>query len=658
MESKLDRCGRPDMLGAMPEFDEQTLIYLRALREQFPNAAAALAAISGLRATLTLPKGTVHVISDVHGEYVKLKHIINNASGSLRPLVDSTFGDRLSDAEKLDLLNLIYYPRETFMQRQFADEIERRDFVRRACSLQFEMLSVLSRRYDIAAMERVIPPSFLNTFRELLYGVYLQRQAVYFDELLDPILRHGRELDFLRIVARVIRNLLISELVVAGDFGDRGPRIDRVIDTVMHQPNVAITWGNHDASWLGACLGNDACIATVLRFSLRYRRLSQLEEGYGIPLAPLERLARTIYADDPATQFTCKGEGMRDPMQMARMQKAIAIIQFKLESQLIERNPQFHLSHRNLLPCIDAKSGTITLDGETHPLLDTFLPTIDWAHPHVLSAEELACIERLRRSFLQSPVLWQQMRYITQKGSMWLRRDHNLIFHGCVPVNDQGEFLPMEINGRELKGRALFDELNLVVQRAVRTNDPQCLDLLWYLWGSPLSPLFGKDKMTTFEGYFIADKHTHHETKNPYFELIHEPWFCQKVLAEFGCDPTHGLIVNGHVPVRMEKGESPLKRSGQAVTIDGAFSEAYGDKGYTLVLDAERTSLALHHHFESVSDAIHEGADIIPTISHIRVYEQPRTVADTEIGQRLRNEISALEKLISAYESNALHEFT
>jgi fructose-1,6-bisphosphatase III len=640
----------------MPEFDAQTLIYLRAMRDQFPTAEAALAAIAGLRATLTLPKGTIHVISDVHGEYVKLKHVINNASGSLRPLIDQTFEARLSDAEKLRLANLIYYPRETFMQMKFAGDLERRDFVRQTCAREFELLRVLSRRYDMVTMERVFPASFRAAFRELLYGVYLERSPAYFEALLDPILQHRSELDFLRMIARVIRNLLISELIVAGDFGDRGPRIDRVIDTVMHQPNVSITWGNHDASWLGACLGSDACIATVLRFSLRYRRLSQLEEGYGIPLAPLERLARTVYADDPAAQFACKGEGLRDPLQMARMQKAIAIILFKLEGQLIERNPQFHLSHRNLLPCIDGKAGTITLDGHTHPLVDTKLPTIDWSNPNALSEEETTCIRRLRRSFLQSPVLWQQMRYMTQKGTMWLRRDDNLIFHGCVPVDAQGEFLPMEIDGRELRGRALFDELNLVVQRAVRTNDPQCLDLLWYLWSGPLSPLFGKDKMAALEGYFIADKHTHHETKNPYFELIHEPWFCEKVLAEFGCDPKHGLIVNGHVPVKMEKGESPLKRSGLAVTIDGAFSEAYGDKGYTLVLDAERTSLALHHHFESVSDAIHDGADIIPSIEYIRVFKQPRTVADTESGERLRNEIVALEKLIAAYERNIIPE--
>ena len=644
------------MLRVMALFDDQTLIYLRALRDRYPNAEAALAAITGLRAALTLPKRTVHVISDIHGEYVKLAHVLRNASGSLRPLVERTFGDRLSAAEKLELLNVIYYPRETFLERGFTNADERRAFVRRVCERTFELLRVLARRYDLSTVEHVFPASFRATFRELLLGLFLNRSGAFFDALLEPIFEHGSELDFLRHIARVVRNLLVAELVVAGDFGDRGPRIDRVIDTVMQQPNVAITWGNHDASWLGACLGSDVLIATVLRMSLRYRRLSQLEEGYGIPLSPLERLAQKIYGDDPAAQFAVKGKGLRDPVEMARMQKAISIIQFKLEGQAIERNPQFKLDHRNLLPRIDAKAGTIDIDGHAYPLLDTHLPTIDWENPNALSADEAECIERLRRSFLQSPVLWQQMRFMVQKGAMWLQRDDHLIFHGCVPVDERGEFLPMEVGGRELRGRELFDELTLAVQRVVRSNDPQLLDLLWYLWGGPLSPIFGKDKVATFEGYFIADKTAHHETKNPYFELIHEPWFCRKVLAEFGCDPERGLIVNGHVPVKMETGDSALKRSGMAVTIDGAFSEAYGDKGYTLVLDADRTSLALHHHFASVSDAIHEGADIIPVIEQIRAFDPPRTIADSERGVKLRNEIAALEKLIAAYEVNAVHE--
>jgi fructose-1,6-bisphosphatase III len=639
-------------------FDEQTLVYLRALSKRYPNVDSALAEIAKLRAVLNLPKGTIHIVSDVHGEFKKLKHIINNASGSLRPIVEKTFGSRLTAGEKLDLLNLIYYPRETFshMEEKLSDESVRRSFMRRMIRLEFDLLREIVRSYSLKATETVFPEQYKILFREMLFEPYIGRGEEYVNTMLDEFLSHGKELDLLRLTAHVIRNLLISELIVAGDLGDRGPRIDKVVDYIMRQPNVAITWGNHDVSWMGACLGQEACIATVMRVSLRYRRLSQLEEGYGIPAAPLEKLVRTVYGEDPAKRFACKGEGLRDPLLMARMQKAMAIMQFKLEGQTSRRNPDYQMEHRSLLHQIDPKEGTVNIDGKSYPMLDTDFPTIDWSDPYKLSPEEDACIKRLKQSFLQSPVMWQQMQYVAQKGSMYLRRDYNLIFHGCTPVDAEGNFLSMRIDGQEHKGKDLFDALNIVVQRAFRHQEQRDLDMLWYLWTGPLSPLFGKDRMATFETYYVADKATHKESKNPYFKLIHTQEFCQKVCREFGVDPKRGLIVNGHVPVKLEQGESPVKDSGQAVTIDGAFSEAYGDKGYTLILDAHRTYLAQHHHFESVSDAITQGADIIPKVQDIQSFEPPRTVADTEKGQDLRREVEVLELLIRAYQENAISE--
>ncbi|MEW6731211.1 MAG: fructose-bisphosphatase class III [Acidobacteriota bacterium] len=639
-------------------FDEQTLTYLRALSKRYPNIDAALGEIANLQAVLTLPKGTVHIVSDVHGEFKKLKHIINNASGSLRPLVEQVFGMELNAEEKLRLLNLIYYPRETYahLATNLLDREARRVFLRRTIRHEFRILQELARRYSLKAVERVFPEQYQLLFRELLFEPHLGREENYLNVMLDQLVDHDKDLDILRLTAHVIRNLSVAELIVAGDLGDRGPRIDKVIDYIMRQPNVAITWGNHDVSWMGACLGQEACIATVMRISLRYRRLSQLEEGYGIPAAPLEKLVRTIYSDDPAERFACKGEGLRDPLLMARMQKAMAIMQFKLEGQTVRRNPDYQLEHRNLLHRIDPQEGTVKIDGQVYTMLDKHFPTIDWSDPYKLSPDEEACILRLRQSFLQSPVMWQQMRYVTQKGAMYLKRDHNLIFHGCVPVDAEGNFLTMRIDGKEYKGKALFDALNVSVQRAFRNHDQRDLDMLWYLWTGPLSPLFGKDKMATFETYFIADKATHKETKNPYFKLIHTPEFCQRVFREFGSSPDHGLIVNGHVPVKLEQGESPLKQSGKAVTIDGAFSEAYGDKGYTLVLDATRTYLAQHHHFESVSDAITQGADIIPKVQDISVFDQPRLIANTEKGEELRHEIAVLKMLIRAYQNNIISE--
>lgn len=639
-------------------FTEETLTQLRFLSKLYPTTDSALAQIAHLKSVLTLPKGTIHIVSDVHGEFKKLKHIINNASGSLRPLVEETFGDRLTEEEKLNLLNLIYYPRETFssLMSELSVSDSRSIFLRRTIRLEFELLRKLACEYSQKTLEKFFPEPYKILFRELLFEPLMNRKEEYFDAIFDELVKHGKDLDVLRLAAHVIRNLLVSELIVAGDLGDRGPRIDKVIDYIMRQPTVAITWGNHDVSWMGACLGQDACIATVLRISLRYRRLSQLEEGYGIPAAPLEKLARTVYGDDPVARFSCKGEGLRDPQLMARMQKAISIIQFKLEGQTVRRNPEYKMEDRNLLHRINPKDKTVEINGKTYPLLDDHFPTIDWSDPYKLSPEEQACISRLRQSFLESPMLWRQMGYVAQRGAMYLKRDLNLIFHGCVPVDDAGNFLEMPVDGNQYKGKALFDALNIVVQRAFRHKAQKDLDMLWYLWSGPLSPLFGKDRMATFETYFVADKATHKETKNPYFKLIHTTAFCESIFAEFGVSQVDGLIVNGHVPVKLEQGESPLKDSGKAITIDGAFSEAYGDKGYTLILDASRTYLAQHHHFESVSDAITQGADIIPQIQDVRVYEKPRRVADTEKGEEICREIEAIDLLIKAYRENIITE--
>ncbi|MGA2229972.1 MAG: fructose-bisphosphatase class III, partial [Tepidisphaeraceae bacterium] len=349
-------------------------------------------------------------------------------------------------------------------------------------------------------------------------------------------------------------------------------------------------------------------------------------------------------------------EGLRPKVLVARMQKAAAIMQFKLEGQMLARNPGWQLDHRRLLHRIDHAAGTIEVDGIRHPLRDRLFPTINPADPYALSPEEKTCLDRVRRSFLDSQKLAEHMRYIVGNGSMYLIRDDHLIFHACVPCDAEGEFLPMTIDGRELTGRALFQSVEKLVLRALDRKSESDLDQLWYLWSGPRSPLFGKDRITTFERDFIADAGSHHETKDAYFKLIHEGWFCEKVLREFGVDPERGLIVNGHVPVKIEQGESPLKRSGKAITIDGAFSEAYGDHGYTLVLESDRTILAKHHHFDSVETAIRDGVDIVPSISVIRAWDKPRRMADTERGQRWRCEINLLERLIEAYRNNELKQ--
>jgi fructose-1,6-bisphosphatase-3 len=631
---------------------------LHILAQKFPDRDAALSELALLRARTTLPKGVVHVISDVHGEAGKLRHVINNCSGGLRPLLEEIFRGKIDNAEFNELLSFTYYPRESWLARRAPLKAPdaRRALLHKLVARQVELLRHVMRRYDLAELDRILPAAYAELFREWIFAPQFERSMEFLAATLSDFCARGGELDLLCWLARTIRNLFVSELIVAGDFGDRGPRIDGVINSIMQQRNVAITWGNHDASWMGASLGQPACIATVLRMSVRYGRLSQLENGYGIPLKPLEQLAETEYGDDPCVCFEYLGPRLRNEPLLRRMQKAIAILQFKLEAQTIARNPQFALQDRDLLRRIDAGQGTVKIDNKIFPLLDRNFPTVDWRDPARLSDSEQQCLAQFRESFQNSPVLQQQMSYLARRGAMWLRRDCALIFHGCVPVDGSGNFLAFEVFGKFVSGRSLFDTLDSVVRLAFRERDTGALDLLWYLWAGPLSPVFGKDKLATFENYFVDDKAARVETKNPYFHLINDRGFCRKILREFDVDLANGLIVNGHVPVKIDEGESPLKASGQAVTIDGAFSEVYGDHGYTLVLEADRTFLAQHHHFDSVADAITRGTDIIPSVQVIQKFERIRTVADTEQGRELREEIAALEALVAAYDEGIMGE--
>lgn len=658
MESVNDLAPRNFASGSPGRPSRLELSLLRALARQFPNIDAALAEIARLSGVLTLPKGTVHVISDIHGEDKKLRHIINNASGTLRPLVERLFRERMTPAEFTEFLTLVFYPAEVMerLEATLTDPEALRAYARRMLWHQFELARVLAARYSLKRARQVFPPEYADLFAELLYEPSPERGREFLNAIVDELLLRGRALHLVHITGRLIRNLAVYELIIAGDCWDRGPRGDRVVDYLRQQPNVAFVWGNHDIAWLGACLGHEPLICHVLRVSLRYRRLGQLDEGYSIPLTPLEHLAQTAYADDPCLHFQPRTGGLRPDGLVARMHKAAAILQFKMEGPLIARHPEWGMDQRRLLHRINHRQGTVEVDGVTYPLRDTLFPTLDPDDPYRLSPAEADCLARLRHSFVSSQKLLEHMRYIVGHGSMYLRRDEHLIFHGCIPCDAQGEFLPMPIDGGWQRGREMYDAIEKVVAWALERRQPAHLDVLWYLWSGPRSPLFGKDRIATFERDFIADKRPHHETKDPYFALIHEPWFCAKILAEFGVDPASGLIVNGHVPVKIEDGESPLKRSGQAITIDGAFSEAYGDHGYTLVLEADRTLLACHHHFESIDAALRGGGDIIPRVEVIRERDRPRRMADTERGEQLRSEIEMLERLIELYRNNDLRQ--
>jgi fructose-1,6-bisphosphatase III len=633
------------------------LALLRPYSREIPNIDAAMAEIVRFSAELTLPKGTIHVISDIHGEDKKLRHVINNASGTLRPLAEKLFKTRMSPRQFQEFLTLIFYPAEVCdrLERTLTDPLRQKKFAMRVLRDLFEIVRVLAARRSHKRATRVFPHEYRELLMEILLEPSMDRETEYIEAIVDELVRRGRVLHLIHLTGRAIRNLAIDELIIAGDCWDRGPRGDRVVDYLMQQPNVSFVWGNHDMAWLGASLGHEALVCHVLRVSLRYRRLSQLEEGYGVPLQPLEVLARKVYGDDPAVYFHSKMTGMREKITIARMQKAAAIMQFKLEGQAIERHPEWKMGNRRLLHQIDREKGTISIDGVQYALRDSHFPTIDPDNPYELTEDERLCLERIRNSFMSSEKLWKHMDWMIKHGSMYLTREEHLIFHACVPVDAKGEFLPMYVGKKEYRGKALFDAINAAVYRMTEGSSSQeDLDLLWYLWSGPQSPLFGKDKIATVERDLIDDEKPHHETRNPYFSLIHERSFCDKILEEFGVDTRQGLIVNGHVPVKLEKGETPLKRSGKAIIIDGAFSEAYGDHGFTLVMEPHRTFIAKHHHFESVEAAIRDGADIIPSIMVVREWDPPKTVADSKRGQDLRRNIAALERLIEAYRRNEL----
>ena len=631
---------------------------LTRVARQFPNRDSAVAEIARLQAECHLPVGSIHVISDIHGEDAKLRHVLHNGSGTLRPLIEELFASDLSPEELRRLVALFFYPDEMLAleKERLGTEEELDSFFELALSRLVRLVRVISKNRSIARIHEVADPAVRDFLLELACGPSTQTQPEFHKALISGVVAHGRGARLAHQVINLIRGLAVEELIIGGDCWDRGPRGDKVVDHLMHQPRLSFIWGNHDTAWVGAAMGHGACIAHVCRISLRYGRIEQLEEGYGIPMWPLIKLAQSTYADDPTKSFKPKLPTQRDPQLVARMQKAAAIIQFKLEADAIRRHPEWKLENRRLLHHLSADKKTITIEGKEYPLSDGMFPTINPDRPYELSEKEVACLAALTTSFTGSVKLKDHVRFLHRNGSLWLVRRNHLVFHGCIPCDEAGEFLPLEVNGRLVRGRALYEALELLIARVFDQPVLEDLDWMWYLWCGPLSPLFGKDKIATFEIDFVANHDTHKETKNPYFNLINETWFCDKVLKEFGVDPEKGFIVNGHVPVKIELGENPVKKSGKAITIDGAFSEAYGDYGYTLLIEPAGTFLALHHHFEKVEKAVRDGVDIIPQVTVIREETDIPMRGDTEEALVMADTCELLERLVMAYRANQIAE--
>ncbi|NLJ58415.1 MAG: fructose-1,6-bisphosphatase [Tissierellia bacterium] len=653
------------------EILEEDLRYLKLLSKQYPTIASACTEIINLQAILNLPKGTEHFMSDIHGEYESFNHVLRNGSGNIKRKINEVYGDILSEREIKTLATLIYYP-EQKLEIIHKSEENMEEWYR----ITVYRLVVISRKaafkYTRMKVRKALPPEFAYIIEELMHKGPEEDKEEYYSEIINTIIRIGRADEFIIAMAKLIQRLVIDRLHIVGDIYDRGPGADKVMETLLNYHTVDIQWGNHDILWMGAAAGSQACIATVIRICARYANLDTLEDGYGINILPLATFALDYYGNDECLEFTPRVESDivysdKDLELIAKMHKAISIIQFKLEGEVIKRRPHFKMEDRLLLDKINYEEGTINLGGKIYKLNDNNFPTIDPANPYQLSAEEKELVEKLKSSFLNSEKLQEHIRFLLAKGSMYLKFNSNLLYHGCIPVNEDGSFKEVRIgsSGKSYRGKAFFDRLETLVREGYFHKDnPEAkqygMDITWYLWTGPDSPLFGKDKMTTFERYFIDDKETHIENKNYYFKLEDSEEMCRRILKEFNLDPECSHIINGHVPVKSKSGESPIKANGKLIVIDGGFSRAYqrttGIAGYTLIYNSYGLLLVSHDPFESTQKAIEEEKDIHSTTMVLEKELVRKRVKDTDEGELMKTQIKDLEMLLKAYRLGYIKE--
>ncbi|MBC1896797.1 fructose-1,6-bisphosphatase [Listeria booriae] len=643
--------------------------YLRLLSRNYPTIASTATEIINLEAILNLPKGTEHFLSDLHGEYEAFEQVIRNGSGVVKRKIHDLFGDRLTDAEINGLATLIYYP-EQKMDIVLETE-ENLDFWYRNTLFQLIELAVhVSSKYTRSKVRKAMPADFEYILQELLHeNHHLMDKSLYYQEIITSIITLDRAAEFIGALARLIQRLVVDHLHIVGDVYDRGPYPDKIMDTLMAYHSLDFQWGNHDMLWMGAASGSRVCLANVLRISSRYLNLDIIEDSYGISIRPLALFAEAHYGDDPCTaflpqQYEQAPQSTTEINQIARMHKAIAVIQFKLEGEIIARHPEFEMEHRLLLNMIDYKAGTVTIKGKSYPLKDAHFPTIDPANPYELTTEEKELIDKLTASFKNCEKLQRHVSFLYSKGSMVLTYNNNLLYHGCIPLNEDGSFMEMTLKGEKYAGRALLNQFEQIAREGYfrPSGTPEkkyALDIVWYLWTGAASSLFGKSEMTTFERYFVADKETHDEQKNAYYRLRNEEETCQKILAEFDLDSS-GHIINGHTPVKEGKGESPIKANGKMLVIDGGFSPAYqkttGLAGYTLLYNSFGLQLVSHQPFTSTEDAITQETDILSTRQVIETETERKLVRDTDIGKELLQQVDELKCLLSAYRQGLIKE--
>ena len=641
--------------------------YLERLSQLYPTIAKASTEIINLQAILNLPKGTEHFLTDIHGEYEAFSHVLKNGSGSVRRKIDDVFGNTMSSKDKQTLATLIYYPKEK-MDRIKKEEENMEDWYKITLYRLIEICKCAASKYTRSKVRKALPADFAYVIEELITEkADISDKESYYNAIVSTIIRIGRAEEFIIALSELIQRLTVDHLHIVGDIFDRGPGPHIIMDKLMEYHSIDIQWGHHDVLWMGAAAGQRGCIANVIRICARYGNLDILEDAYGINLLPLATFALNVYKDDPCECFQLKADSGHTPgekLMNIKMHKAISIIQFKVEGQIIKKNPGFKMEQRNLLHHIDYEAGTIELDGKTYELLDKNFPTIDPKKPYALTKEEEDIMERLERAFLNCEKLQRHMRFLLNKGGLYKVYNNNLLYHGCVPLNEDGSLKNVRIYGHSYKGKGLYEVLESYVRKGFYALDgkekERGKDMMWYIWLSENSPLFGKDKMATFERYFLAEKETHKEKKNPYYCLLENEKVVDRIMDEFGLQNECRHIINGHVPVKTKNGESPIKCGGKVLVIDGGFSRAYqketGIAGYTLIYNSYGLILAAHEPFESTEAAIEKESDIHSDSIVVKRVLERKLVGDTDVGKDLKEQIEDLECLLEAYRSGKIAE--
>ncbi|MDE5791570.1 MAG: fructose-1,6-bisphosphatase [Muribaculaceae bacterium] len=654
-----------------PKTVEKDKRLLELLSQSFPTISAASTEIINLEAILNLPKGTEHFVADLHGEHEAFGHIIRNASGNIKRKVTEVFGNSVREAEIRQLCSLIYYP-ERKLQLIHTSETDLTDFYHVTLHQLIKVCQSVSSKYTRSKVRKALPKEFAYIIEELLHESPSDNDKQgYFNRIIETIISTGQADAFIVAMCNVIQKLSIDHLHILGDIYDRGQGAHIIMDMLGRFEAYDIQWGNHDALWMGAAAGNDCCIANVLRVSMRYNNMNTIEDGYGINILPLATFAMETYGNDPCTPFKPKLDtdlsvpNEKSLRLLAKMHKAISIIQFKLEGALIDKYPQWNMADRKLLGAIDYEKGTVIVDGKEFELNDTDFPTIDPKNPYELTPEEKELVEKLHHSFLISTGLRKHVDRLLANGSLYGVYNSNLLFHASMPLNEDGSLKEVEINGKPYKGKELYKETERLMRTAFNDDAPEELrefatDYYWYIWCGHDSPLFDKAKMSTFERYFINDKEIHKEEKGFYYKWRDNEEVCDMILDEFGVTGEHRHIINGHVPVKQGKGESPIKANGKLMVIDGGFSRAYhnttGIAGYTLVYHSRGFQLVKHEPFSSAEDAVIHGTDIVSTTQLVEMSAHRMRVRDTDKGKELQGQIDELIELLYAFRHGIVKE--